>query len=174
MSDFWNDLTNGYVNTTTTAIDDHLKRAEDTSMQALTDKGRLDMALPFPAIEGTRVSFETNIGSVLTYPDPPEGHVLGTVVTVRTPEGDSTSMGDMVFVKWDDDRLMTIDRRHLRVARMRVSSLGDLTDFMRVSGDDKSGELVHKSTKDMWSVAEDGESWVIERLFDDSEGPLEP
>jgi len=60
------------------------------------------------------------------------------------------------------------------VARMRVSSLGDLTEFMQVTGDDKSGELVHKSTKDMWSMKEDGESWIIERLFDDTQGPLEP
>ena len=173
MSNFWDDLTNGYVNTTTTAIDEYLKMAEDTSMRTLTDKGRLDMALATPVSEGTRVSFEINIGSVLTYPDPPTNGVLGTVVTVRTPEGDSTSMGDMIFVKWDDERLMTIDRRHLRVARMRVSSLGDLTDFMRAGGDDKSGELVHKSTKDMWSLAEDGDSWIIERLFDDSKGALE-
>jgi hypothetical protein len=174
MSDFWNDLTNGYVNTTTTAIDEHLKEAQDTSMRTLTDKGRWNLALLTPVSEGTRVSFETNIGSVLTYPDPPPPGILGTVVTVRTPVGDSTSMGDMVFVKWDDERLMTIDRRHLRVARMRVSSLGDLTEFMQVTGDDKSGELVHKSTKDMWSMKEDGESWIIERLFDDTQGPLEP
>lgn len=173
MSDFWNDLTAGYVNTTTTALDDHLKKAEDTSMRSLTDKGRLDMALQVPAKEGTRVSFETNIGSVLTYPDPPNPGTLGTVVSVRTPEGDSTHLGDMVFVKWDDERLLTIDRKHLRVARMRVSSLGDLTDFMRFGGD-KSSELVHKSTKDIWSLSEDGDGWVIERLLCDAEGPLEP
>lgn len=174
MSDFWNDLTKGYVNTVTNAIDHHLKQAEDTTMQALTDKGREDMALPFPAAEGTRVSFETNIGSVLTYPDPPNPGTFGTVVSVRTPEGDSTTMGDMVFVKWDDDRLLTLDRRHLRVARMRVANLGDLSDFMRVSGDDKSAELVHKSTKDLWSLAEDGDGWIIERLLSDEEGPLKP
>lgn len=157
MSDFWNDLTHGYINATTSAIDEHLKNAEDSSMRALTDKGRMDMALALPAKEGTRVSFETNIGSVLTYPDPPNPGTLGTVVSVRTPEGDSTTMGDMVFVKWDDERLLTIDRRHLRLARIRVSNLGDLTDFMRFGGDDKSSELIHKSTKDIWSIAEDGD-----------------
>jgi len=173
MSDFWNDLTNGYVNATTTAIDEHLKRAEDTSMQALTDKGRLDMALPFPVSEGTRVSFDTNIGSVLTYSDPPNPGTYGTVVSVRTPEGDSTTMGDMVFVKWDDERLLTLDRRHLRLARIRVSSIGDLSDFMRCGGE-REGELIHKSTKDIWSLSEDGDGWIIERLLNDEDGPLEP
>jgi len=56
-----------------------------------------------------------------------------------------------------------------RASNFRVGSLGDLTDFMKVS----EGKLVHKSTKDLWSVAKDAEGmFVVERLFDDAGEPI--
>ena len=45
---------------------------------------------------------------------------------------------------------------------IRVASLGDLSEFFRVSSD----TLIHKSVKDLWRVSEDeGGKVVIERLF---------
>ena len=57
---------------------------------------------------------------------------------------------------------------------MRVASLGDLSDFFVVvgGGSEKEGELIHKSTDDMWAFSQDGDSWVINRLFEESDGPL--
>jgi hypothetical protein len=51
---------------------------------------------------------------------------------------------------------------------IRVASLGDLTEFLRVAND----TLVHKSTKDLWSFRRDGTDYVIERLFDSEGEPL--
>ncbi len=55
-----------------------------------------------------------------------------------------------------------------RVASFRVASLGDLTDFLKVS----EGTLIHKSTNDLWSFAADGEGFTLTRLFDDGGEPL--
>ena len=179
MSDFWNDLIGGYVAAENKAIDNHLSEkkiagAYTTSLQALTDKGRDSNSIPLPVAEGTRVSFVMNVGSVLSYDNPPSEGIGGTVVSVHTSLGSKTSHEDMVFVRWDGDRdVMPVDKRHLRVDKMRVASLGDLTMFMLVTGDDKSGELIHKSTEDMWSFQQDGDSWVIERLFEESDGPIQ-
>lgn len=53
--------------------------------------------------------------------------------------------------------------------RIRVSSLGDLTQFLKTA----DGKLVHKSTKDLWSFSKDADgSLVVERMFDDSGKPL--
>jgi len=53
-------------------------------------------------------------------------------------------------------------------AAFRVASLGDLTDFLKVA----DGQLIHRSTNDLWSVTADGEGFTITRLFDDSGDPL--
>ncbi len=181
MSDFWDDMIGGYVARENTGFDSHLsgKKLGDTrtsSMQALTDKGRDAHAIPLPVPEGTRVSFLTNVGSVLTYADPPAEGAVGTVVGVHTSLGHKTGHDDMVFVRWDGNTdVMPVDKRHLRVDQMRVASLGDLSDFFTVigGGGTVSGELVHKSTDDMWSFHQDGDDWVINRLFEESEGPLQ-
>ncbi len=181
MSDFWDELTGNYVNTVSVAIDSHLSGREiegsvSASVRAITDRGREEFALPVPAAENTRVSFNGNVGAVLTYDDPPVHGAEGTVVNVRTSMGWATGIDERVFVKFDapDGRLMTIDRRHLQSDKFRTSSLGDISDFFTVvAGDEKEGELIHKSTEDLWSLAADGDGWMISRLKDDSEGPLE-
>jgi hypothetical protein len=183
--DFWNQLTLGQQARTASALDDYLsdreEKARAAGLRALTDAGRAANALPLPAEAGTRVAFVTNIGSVLSYAEPPSPDAEGTVVMVRTAEGDQTSMGGMVFVKFDAGQFMAIHPEHLRRASMnrkvarnfarRVSSLGDLSGFLHVSGED-SNELVHKATKDLWSFSATDEGFVISRLFDDSGEPL--
>jgi hypothetical protein len=99
---------------------------------------------------------------------------------VRTAEGDATSQDDHVFVKWDDGKFLAMHRHHLRAAsggktastfRRTAASLGDLSDFMRVSNDDN--ELVHKATRDLWSFEETtGGEFVISRLFKETGEPL--
>jgi hypothetical protein len=49
--------------------------------------------------------------------------------------------------------------------------LGDLTQFFS-SSRTASDTLIHKATKDLWSLKKDGSDYVIERLFDDSGSPL--
>jgi hypothetical protein len=84
----------------------------------------------------------------------------------------------MVFVRWDGGRMMQVYATHLNpasgrqrvadaVAR-RVAGLGDLGDFLKVAKD----TLVHKATKDLWSLKKVGEDYVIERLFDETGDPL--
>lgn len=55
--------------------------------------------------------------------------------------------------------------------RMKVASLGDLSDFFRIATD----TLVHKAKRDLWRISEDEKGQiVIERLFDPkSKKPLE-
>lgn len=149
------------------------------SLQSLTEKGRNASALPLPQVAGTRVRFIANLGSVLTYDDVPDPKVAGTVVTVKTANGPQTDRDGRVFVAWDDGVFRPIFAEHLRLAgpnnkrssnvRMVVGSLGDISS-MFVSA--REGELVHRSTKDLWAVKKDGGNYVIERLFNDEGKPL--
>lgn len=149
-----------------------------TSVRTLTDVYRDKNAFPLPAKSGTRVQFAGNMGSVLAYADPPAPGTQGTVVTVRSAMGDVTGHEGKVFVQWDDGKFRSIHAEHLRAAKgrqkkqasfqLRLASLGDLTDFMKVSKD----TLIHKSTRDLWSVKQEGGEYVIERLFDDTGDPL--
>ena len=132
----------------------------------------------YPPVTGSRVSFSTDLEAVLSYPNPPAGGNVGTVVTVRTASGDVNHHDGMVFVRWDDGRMMQVYATHLRpssgrqrvadVVVRRVASLGDLTDFLKVAKD----TLVHRATKDLWSFKKVGEDFVIERLFDETGDPL--
>lgn len=184
--DFWESLTLGQQSCTASALDDYLAGREadasNAGLRALTDRGRAANALETPVGAGTRVSFIVNIGSVLSYPDPPEPDAEGTVVMVRTAEGDQTGLGGMVFVKFDAGQFMAIHPEHLRRGAvntkkasnfaMRVSNLGDLGGFLRWGTEDDS-ELVHKATKDLWSFeTTEGGEFVISRLFDDTGSPL--
>lgn len=129
--------------------------------------------------KGTRVAFKSDIESLLSMENPPAQGVHGTVVACKTVEGNLTSFKGKVFVDWDDGEFRAVEASCLvpagdmrRVAnpphRVRVSSLGALSDFEKTA----SGDLVHKSTKDLWSLKKDGEAYVIERLFDDEGKPL--
>jgi len=151
----------------------------NTKISDLTDSGKRAKRISFK--EGTRVVVNTNNGVVIPTQVPLSG-TKGTIVAVKTATGDVTSMGGEVFVKFDT-RGSKIDRvpsEFLQIASMKVSSLDE--HFILLSGpslmahslfaEDKTA-LVHKSTKDLWSVklAEDG-SYEIERLFDDDGNPL--
>lgn len=174
---FWEDLTTGLVTANTTSIDNHLSKSRDRRQQVrlLTDKGRELIALKLPVQAGMRVAFDGNIGTVFTYNDIPDPNHFGTVVTVRTATGDTTHHDNMVFVKWDDGRFIPTFREHLRpvstktasLVRRVVSSL-DLTDFMKKS----NSELIHKATQDLWSLQQEGDDFVIARLFDETGEPL--
>lgn len=181
--DFWTDFTLGQQSRTASSLDVYLSNREEklasSGLRALTDKGRAENALPLPAPVGMRVAFVTNIGSVLSYEDPPEPDAQGTIVMVRTAEGDQTGMGGLVFVKFDDGRFLQVHSEHLRAASnkktakgfvRRVASLGDLSGFLRWGSDDN--ELVHKATRDLWKCESTDEGFVISRLFDDTGEPL--
>ncbi len=152
------------------------------SVFRLTEVGREKYALKLPARPGVRVAFCRNIGSVLMHQDIPPDGMAGTVVLVRTAQGDCTSHEDHVFVKWDDGPIRMIHRHYLRPApktatavemvtrRISAASLGDLTDFL-IQG--SANELIHKATKDLWSLqtAENGD-YILNRLFQENGEPL--
>lgn len=152
------------------------------SVFRLTDQGRSHYALKLPANPGVRVAFTGNIGAVITYKDVPAEGMTGTVIMVRTAQGDRTSHDDNVFVKWDDGRMRMIHRQFLRpapagsrtaeavVRRIDANSLGDLTEFF-IQG--SGTELVHKATKDLWSLhpTESGD-YQLNRLFQENGDPL--
>jgi hypothetical protein len=189
MSDFWDEMRNAFV--AESSLDDHLqgKPLEGdfyTSVRNLTEKERKAQALKVPVEAGTRVSFIANLGSVLTYPDIPGEGIEGTVVTVRSANGDVTYDNGRVFVMWDDGKFRPIMAEHLRRAksnrkqanayRIVTSDLDSLAAFfapaMGVIGVEASDDLVHKATKDLWSFKQDGDSFVIERLFTEDGNPL--
>lgn len=178
--DFWDEMILGQYREAST-LDFHLSQRQESELMLLTDRGREEAAISTRSLTaGTRVEFVTNVGSVMSYQDPPESHTEGTIVMTRTADGDATYQDDLVFVKWDDGRFMPAFRQHLRLAsvstkqaasvRRRVATVGDLTDFLRAgSGTD----LVHKATKDLWTMDKDenGEL-VISRLFAENGEPL--
>ena len=149
------------------------------SLQRLTDLGKSAKAIPLPQVAGTRVRFVANLGSVLTYDDVPDPKIAGTIVTVKTAKGPQTDRDGRVFVAWDDGVFRQIFAEHLRLAgpnqkrssnvRMVVGNLGDISSLFASS---REGELVHRSTKDLWAVKKDGGNYAIERLFDDTGKPL--
>ncbi len=150
------------------------------SVRSLTDSSRTASALQLPVSAGTRVAFRGNLGSYLSYENPPSDKMEGTVVTVRSAGGNLTAHNGMVFVKWDDGSFLTAHAEHLRRISgqnklanvMKVASLGDLGEFLKVA----NGTLIHKSTQDLWSFKKSGDSegggFVVERLFDDNGKPL--
>jgi hypothetical protein len=186
------DMEQMFVNTPhNTVITAYLQENPDaqTTMTDLTDRGRASKAVPADIPAGSRVAFITNLGSVMLYPNPPERGSVGTVVKVRTSSGDSTCHNDFVFVKWDDGHFLPTHREHLRLSaeklshryrkgfttrtydRFIVAGLGVLGDEFFVSASSGT-DLVHKATKDLWSVSKGDEGYVIERLFDDTGEPL--
>lgn len=129
---------------------------------------------------GQRVAFIETVNSILSYSDFPipingEKFAQGSVIRIRTSSGDITESNNYVFVRWDDGVVRQIHRDHLRVSServktshvKRVSSLGDLSDFMKDGSD-----LVHRATKDIWTFKKDDGGYVIERVFDDTGAPL--
>lgn len=137
-----------------------------------------DAYVPQPR-SGTRVAYVESLEHDLFYDFPPSGY--GYVVAVKTASGVRTAVNDGVFVLWDDGLMRWTPQEHVKAVFQRtrtastanafrrvVASMGDLSDFLKVS----SSELVHKATKDLWSVSEEDGEFVIERLFDDTGQPL--
>jgi hypothetical protein len=128
--------------------------------------------------EGSRVVAFTNNGIVIPGQLPSSG-TKGTVVTVETVNGPTTHLGNEIFVRFDGrNKIDNVPADFLKLASMKVSNLDE--HFIILSGPSlmshiASGEnaLVHKSTKDLWSVkvSEDG-TYDVERLFDDDGNPL--
>ena len=185
--DFWGGLVkNAYTNiegasdSVNMFLDESIEKdATDRSLIDLTDKGRSHNALSLPVPAGTRVRFIANLGTLLSYDDVPDNGQQGTVVHVRSAGGEITHHGGKVFVQWDDNRFRAIHTTHLRRAskktttrtssgKVRVACLGDLTEFLKISGD----TLVHKATKDIWSFSKDKEGYLIERLLGEDGKPL--
>ena len=132
--------------------------------------------------EGMRVSAHTNNGLLIPGQLPKSG-TKGTVVSVKTATGDITSMDGEVFVQFDGrSNIDRIPVNFLRVASMKVSNIDDhfivlsgpslMASFMSQAGD-KESTLVHKATKDLWSMrlSDDG-TYDVERLFDENGDPL--
>lgn len=165
-------------------VDRALERLGDqeqfSSVQALTEWGKKNAAQEW--IAGTRVSFVSNLESMLTYPDCPDPGTNGTVVTVRTGSGDRTTEGDHVFVLWDDGKFRAMVAHHLQQegtsrtansVRMVVSDFGDISSFFSpASGTGNGDDLVHKATQDLWALKQEGGQYVIERLFNEDGNPL--
>lgn len=186
MSDFWDEFSTAFANET--GMDRMLQGKElkqasaPTEMQMLTEKQRRANALPLPVEAGTRVRFVANVGSVLTYDNIPGKGVEGTVVKVKSADGNLTAQDERVFVQWDDGTFRPIYAEHLRLATsnkrmarnlvLRASSLGDISSMFSMARSGGGDELVHRATKDLWSFRKDTGGFVIERLFDTNGKPL--
>lgn len=151
-----------------------------TRMRDLTDQGRKLNAFPMDqAVAGTRVAFKANIGSVLTYDRIPGEGVEGTIVTVRTADGDASVWEGRVMVAWDDGLFLPVQPEHLRAGSTKKRQANNfrmvLADFNNLASmfDTRQGDdLIHKATKDLWSFRQEGGNFVIERLFDEGGKPL--
>lgn len=183
------------------AVDQHLSPRgfgeAFESVRHLTDRSREASALPLPVPAGTRVSFTGGLGAVLSIDDPPAPGAEGEVVTVRSANGDITHHDGKAFVKWDDGKFRAVYAEHLRLAgqrkakkataqgdptdqfgrvslevrQVRVASLGDLTNFLKVSSG--SNTLIHRSSNELWSFQKDADgAFLVERLFDGDGQPL--
>jgi len=180
MSSFWDKLKQGSSTSSyVTAMDQHLQGSTFVSMQELTDTYRQKSALHLPVEAGTRVAFMGWLESYLSYTDPPQDKDMGTVVTAKSANGESTSFEDLVFVKFDNGKLLSVHTSHLRLvetdtqvikqASFTVKSFSDLDRFLVLSTD----HLVHKCTQDLWSFKKDADGNItVEKLYDDNGNPL--
>ena len=184
MSDFWNNLINSPFVTTASSIDRHLNGGKSvegslfSTVRDLTDSIKNSKCIKLPIEGGARVSFSGTLGSILTYDNPPMPNTTGTIVTVRTAFGDSTTHEGRVFIKWDTGEFGSFDPVHIYPStskqannmKLRVSNIGDISALF--ANNNKEGELIHKATQDIWSFKKTNEGFTIERLFDDSGSPL--
>lgn len=129
---------------------------------------------------GTRVAFRYSLESMLSYKTVPPKGQCGTVVTVRTAGVTSTTVADgRLFVKWDNGTFSATYPEHLRHTKTRTAStvtkkFAHMSDLLASFLPSSNGgdTLVHKATRDLWSLSEKDGQFVIERLFDDTGGPL--
>ena len=67
------------------------------------------------------------------------------------------------------DCFLTRNAHMVTPFRQRVASIQDLSSFIRLSTD----ELIHKSTRDLWTIRRQGDGGLfVERTFDDTGAPL--
>lgn len=172
---FWKHIEEGgFYKNASDAISQHLDKS---NVYRLTNHYVKHNPLKDMLKSGARVSLCQSTGTLLTYDFIPDTGVLGTIIKVRTSEGDKISHEGRFFVKWDSGELSSVLPEHLELrtqklsssVRMRISSGLDLSDFMK-SGSDN--ELVHKASRDLWKLSKDGEQVIIERLFDEEGEPL--
>ena len=57
------------------------------------------------------------MGAVLSYADAPEVGSQGTVVSVKSANGDITDYGGRVFVQWEDGQVRSIEPQHLSLSK---------------------------------------------------------
>ena len=131
----------------------------------------------FDSPAGTRVGLKGEPADlVLTYGDKlPPLDASGSIVTVKTANGNTTSHDGRIFVKWDTGEFSHYLPEHLCLKDEESSTLYrrayadlDLSEFMK-SGNSEN-ELVHKASKDLWSFKMVNGTPVIERLFDEADG----
>ncbi len=197
--DFWEMILEGYNSSSPSSVDQHIghrtprsKRASSSfeSVRGLTDGFRAGNALKLPVAKGTKVMFKGAMGSYLSYEDPPEDGEIGEVVAVKSAGSEITSHEGLVFVKWSSGKFLGVHAeflksaeggdsgservasprgKEIRYASIKVSSLGDLTEFLKVAED----TLVHKSTKDLWKYSKDADgNFLVERLFNSKGEPI--
>lgn len=149
-----------------------------TSMQGLVKKKK-----SVSAKVGTRVKLRHCPEVWLNYPILPNMEESGSVVLVRTASGDTTIHDNHLFIKWDyggfgayhlDDLRPSFEStRRASSVRQRIAGFGDLTHFFEASRTaSTSTDLIHKSTRDLWSLEKEGDNFVLSRLFTDSGEPL--
>lgn len=126
---------------------------------------------------GQRVAFVWSLESVVANRKHPPKGAHGTVVMVRTAAGNTTVSDGVVYVRWDDGTFMPFHHRYLKPVVGKVASgitfdMGSsalMDQFLSVTG---SADLVHKATKDLWAVEQDGDAVRVVRLFGEDGSPL--
>ena len=103
----------------------------------------------------------------------PDNDFLKSLLKQMADKGFAPTDKQMAVVKkiekeLDQQDQMKKELKSLDKKSFRVASLGDLTDFLKVA----EGQLIHRSTNDLWSVTADGDGFTITRLFDDAGEPL--
>jgi hypothetical protein len=180
--EFWKQFTEGFQVAATLpdgSVHAKGKSLGDSSFRAVRQSLASKEELRSPVEAGTKVAFVATLSSIMAYDTAPSPEDEGTVVLVKTASGDVTEMDGLVFVKWaSTQKIQRVYFEHLKLLKgskrtatshkIRVASLGDLSDFLRIG----SETLVHKATQDLWSVKRDTQGYVIERLFDDDGTPL--
>jgi hypothetical protein len=67
-----------------------------------------------------------------------------------------------------DDFFKETPKHTVAASRIRIASCSDLDGFFQVAQD----KLVHLSQKDFWHLGQDEQGYYVERLVDDSAGPV--
>jgi len=145
-------------------------------------KGQRLSAMHLPLDAGTRVAFKGDFDAVMTYDRPPMKGESGVVVVVKTGNGTETSTEGLVHVHWDQSGLKSIYPQHLiyqgssnrlrngSPVRVTVASHVNLSSVF--DSRDRSSELIHRSTQDLWQLKREGDTVILDRLFDGEGQPL--